>query len=385
MDFGFSESQEALRRTVRGVIARRCPPEKIREWEEQEVFPDEVWDEMAALGWLGLAFPAEYGGADGSMLDLMVMLEELALAEFELASAVGLAVMGGLAVLRHGTAEQKARYLPPLIEGRAHFSVSLTEPGSGSDAAALTTRAARDGDDFVLSGQKLYCTGAHLRGSTVLLAARTSPEAPKRQGITVFLLDPTAPGVTLRRMRMLGRRIQGTNEIFLDGARVPAENILGTLDGGWAVLRSFLEVERTVAAIAYAGAAQAVVNLALSHAREREQFGRPIGSFQAIAHLLADMQTDVDATRLLAYRAAWLLAESRPCLREVSIAKLHASETYARVAGHGMQVMGGHGYTMECDMQRHFRSARLATIGAGTSQIQRDLIARTMGLDVRHA
>ena len=295
--------------------------------------------------------------------------------------------MGGAASVPRrdlGRAAQKARHLPPLIEGRAHFSVSLTEPGSGSDAAALTTRAARDGDDFVLSGQKLYCTGAHLRGSTVLLAARTSPEAPKRQGITVFLLDPTAPGVTLRRMRMLGRRIQGTNEIFLDGARVPAENILGTLDGGWAVLRSFLEVERTVAAIAYAGAAQAVVNLALSHAREREQFGRPIGSFQAIAHLLADMQTDVDATRLLAYRAAWLLAQGRPCLREVSIAKLHASETYVRVAGHGMQVMGGHGYTMECDMQRHFRSARLATIGAGTSQIQRDLIARTMGLEVRH-
>ncbi len=385
MDFGFTETQEALRRTVRSVLARRCPPEAIREWEEQETFPGEVWEEMARLGWLGLVFPAEHGGAEGGLLDLMVVLEELARVEFELASAVGLAVMGGLAILRHGNAEQQARHLPPLIQGRAHFSVSLTEPGSGSDAAALSTRAARDGDAFVLTGQKLYCTGAHLPGSTVLLAARTRPGAAKREGITVFLLDPATPGVTLRRMRMLGRRIQGTNEIFLDGARVPAGNILGALDGGWAVLRSFLEIERTVAAVAYAGAAQAVVDLALAYAQEREQFGRPIGSFQAIAHLLADMQTDVDATRLLAWRAAWLLAGGRPCLREVSIAKLHASETYVRVAGHGMQVMGGHGYTMECDMQRHFRSARLATIGAGTSQIQRDLIARTMGLDVRHA
>jgi alkylation response protein AidB-like acyl-CoA dehydrogenase len=384
VDFALSDTQEALRRAVRSVTARRCPPEEIRRWEEQEVFPEDLWEEMGRLGWLGLVFPAEHGGAGGSLLDLMALLEELARVEFELASAVGLGVMGGLALLRHGTPEQQAHYLPPLVQGRAHFSVSLTEPGSGSDAAALVTRAVRDGDHFALTGQKLYCTGAHLPGSTVLLAARTGHGARKQDGITVFCLDPTIPGVTLRRMRMLGRRIQGTNEIFLDGARVPASSILGRLDGGWAVLRSFLEVERTVAAVAYAGAAQAVVDLALAYAKEREQFGRPVGSFQAIAHLLADMQTDVDATRLLAWRAAWLLAAGRLCLREVSVAKLHASETYVRVAGHGMQVMGGHGYTMECDMQRHFRSARLATIGAGTSQIQRDLIARAMGLDIRH-
>ncbi len=384
MDFSFSESQEMFRQTARAFLRRQCPPERVRGWEEQETFPYDLFEEMAALGWIGLMFPEEHGGAGGSLLDLMVLVEELARVEFELASALGLTVMGGLAILRHGSAAQQARYLPPLVQGTARFSISITEPDSGSDAAALTTRARPEGDGFILTGQKLYATGAHLRNTTVLLAARTSPDAPKRQGITIFLLDPSLPGVTLRRMRMLGRRIQGTNEIFLDGVRLHAQSILGRLDGGWSVLRSFLEVERALAAVAYSGAAQSAVDLALAYAKERQQFGRPIGSFQAIAHLLADMQTGVEAARLLAYRAAWMLQEGKPCLREVSVAKLHASETYAKVANHGMQIMGGHGYTMECDMQRHFRSARLATIGAGTSQIQRDLIARTMGLRVGH-
>jgi len=383
LDFRFTDSQEIFRQTVRRFLTKECPAEKIREWEEKEFFPYDVFDKIATLGWFGIIFPEVYGGSGGSLMDLMILMEELARQEFELASAMGLTIIGGLNILRKGNEVQKSFYLPRMIQGRTRFSISITEPGAGSDAASLTTAAIRDGNDYLLQGQKTFATAAHLRNNIVQLAARTDPGAPKHKGITVFLVDPHLPGVTLKRIRTLGRKIQGTNEIFLDRVKVPEECVLGQVNEGWSVLLTSLEVERAIGAISYTGAAQSALEEALRYAKEREQFGQPIGNFQAVAHMLVDMQTEVEAARLLSLLAAWRLQEGLPSLKEVSMAKLFASETYVKVANCGMQIMGGYGYTMEYDMQRHFRLARLATIGAGTSQIQRNIIARTMGLKVR--
>jgi len=214
------------------------------------------------------------------------------------------------------------------------------------------------------------------------IAVRTNKDVPKHQGISMFLIDPKSPGIEIRKIRTLGRRMIHATEIFLEDVRVPKENLVGELNGGWKVLLSGLELERLFACAGYVGNAQTVVDVALQHAKERVQFGRPIGTFQAIGHMLADMQTEVDAARLLTYRAAWMIDQGIPCMKEVSMAKLFGSETFARLTNQGMQIMGGYGYSMEYDMQRYFRDARIVTVAAGSSQMQRTIIAREMGLKV---
>jgi alkylation response protein AidB-like acyl-CoA dehydrogenase len=383
MDFGLTPEQEILKKTVRAFLDKECPGALIRQWEENEYYPYELFRKMADLGWLGILFPPDLEGSGGSRTDFAILSEELAFKEFEIASSMGLSVMCGMNVLHKGTPGQIKCYIPRIIRGEIRFSISITEPNAGSDAASLSTRAHKNGDHYVLNGQKLFCTGADLDNTIIQLAARTDPNAKKHNGISIFFIDPSSPNVTVRRLKTLGRRIQGTCEIFLDDVEVGEDEVLGMINEGWQVLASNLEFERALGAICYVGAAQSAVRDATQYAKQREQFGRTIGSFQSIAHMLADMQTEVDAARLMAYRAVWMADTNVPCLKEVCMAKLNASETYARVANMGMQILGGYGYMMEYDMQRHFRLARLATIGAGTSQIQRDIIARKMGLGLR--
>jgi alkylation response protein AidB-like acyl-CoA dehydrogenase len=201
--------------------------------------------------------------------------------------------------------------------------------------------------------------------------------------MSLFLVDNATPGLELRKLDMLGRRCTGTYEIFLKDVRVPADRLIGGENKGWDVVLAGLQVERIFSAASSCGGAQAVVDLALQYAKDRKQFGRAIGTFQAIAHMLADMQTEVEAVRSLVLRAAWMVASGQNALKEITMAKLMASETYVKVASQGMQIFGGYGYNMEFDMQRHFRDSRMATVAAGSSQIQRNLIANLMGLKVQ--
>jgi alkylation response protein AidB-like acyl-CoA dehydrogenase len=247
----------------------------------------------------------------------------------------------------------------------------------------MRTTARRDGDHYVINGQKLWSSGAGAKGCVINAYVKTDTKAHYRQGMSLFLVDNTALGLELRKLDMLGRRCTGTYEIFFNDVRVPVDRLIGGEHGGWDCLMSGLQVERVCSAAGNCGAAQAVVDLALAYAKERKQFGRPIGSFQAIAHMLADMATEVEAARTLMWRAAWMVASGQDALREISMAKLLSSETYAKVANLGMQILGAYGYTMEFDMQRHFRDSRASTIAAGTSQIQRNLIAGLMGLKVQ--
>lgn len=231
--------------------------------------------------------------------------------------------------------------------------------------------------------KKVFSSAADTKNNIIKLFARTDSTVKKHLGITIFLVPANTKGIAIQRIKTLGRHTLGTNEVVFENVEIPEKNILGGLNKGWEVMSSSLEFERIYGAACYVGNTQTVLDTALQHAKNRVQFDQPIGSFQAIAHMLSDMQTELEAGRLLVYRAAWNISQGKPSIKEVSMAKLYASEMFARHAAMGMQIMGGYGYCMEYDMQRYFRDSRVTTIVAGTSQIQRTIIARAMGLKVR--
>lgn len=381
MEFKFTDEQEMFRKTVRDFVEKECPREVARRYDENKEFPYDFYDKVAQQGWFGLPFPEKFGGSDCKMMDLVIIAESFAKYSYDVAAGYAIPVFCAMNILHHGTEEQKERYLTRMIKGEIRFAISISEPGAGSDAAAIAILASPDGDDYVIRGEKMFTSGAGAKNTIFTMATRTDKNAtPRQKGITVFLVENDLPGVEMRRIDTLGRRTMGTYSLFCDNVRVTREKMLGKLHDGWNVILGNLEMERTFTSSMYVGQAQSVVDDALAHAKEREQFGKPIGKFQAIAHMLADMQTEVDAARLLVYRAAGTIDHGETAAKEVSMAKLFASETLMKVATQGMQIMGGYGYCMEYDMQRYFRDAKITTVSAGSSQMQRLIIARHMGL-----
>lgn len=381
MEFKFTDEQEMFRKTVRDFVEKECPREVARRYDENKEFPYDFYDKVAQQGWFGLPFPEKYGGSDCKMMDLVIIAELFAKYSYDVAAGYAIPVFCAMNILHHGTEEQKERYLTRMIKGEIRFAISISEPGAGSDAAAIAISASPEGDDYVIRGEKMFTSGAGAKNTIFTMATRTDKNAtPRQKGITVFLVENDLPGVEMRRIDTLGRRTMGTYSLFCDNVRVTRDKMLGKLHDGWNVILGNLEMERTFTSSMYVGQAQSVVDDALAHAKEREQFGKPIGKFQAIAHMLADMQTEVDAARLLVYRAASTIDHGETAAKEVSMAKLFASETLMKVATQGMQIMGGYGYCMEYDMQRYFRDAKITTVSAGSSQMQRLIIARHMGL-----
>jgi len=358
-------------------------PQYVRRLDIEAAYPYELYDAWTEMGLLRLPFPEAHGGLGGTLLDMVIIAEELARKSFDFFTAYGASVFCGLNLLRNGSTEQCARYLPKLLAGEIRMCVSMSEPDAGSDTGAMRSTARRVNETWRINGQKLWSTGAGARDTLINVYVKTDSKAHYREGMSLFLVANDAPGVELRKLDMLGRRSVGTYEIFFNDVEAGDERLVGGVNRGFQCLLSGLQTERITTAAGYCGAAQAALDLAVDYARTRKQFGRPIGSFQAIAHMLADLQTEVDAGRLLMLRAAWTATRGEDALREISMAKLFASETYVKVANAGMQVLGANGYNMEFDMQRHFRDARAATIAAGTSQIQRNLIAGRMGLKVQ--
>ena len=383
MDFAFTEEQNILRESVRKRMDALATPEYCRRMDREQLYPYELYDAWVEMGLLQMPFPEEYGGLGGNAIDIIIVAEELGRKSFDLFTAYSNCVFCGLNVARKGSEEQRRYWIPRILSGQVKMSVSMSEPGAGSDVGAMRTAARRDGDHWVIDGQKLWATGAGAKGNVINVYARTDLRANYRNGISLFLVDNDTPGMKLRKLDMLGRRGVGTYEIFFDDVRVPADRLVGGENKGWECVLSGLQVERMTIAAGYCGNSQAVVDLALEYAKERRQFGRPIGTFQAIAHMLADMQTEVEAGRMLTWRAAWMLASGKDALREITMAKLFASETQVKVVNQGMQILGAYGYNMEYEMQRYFRDARASTIGAGSSQMQRNLIANLMGLKVQ--
>ena len=381
MDFGLTEEQALLRETADRFVAGVCPPEKAKAWDEAHHLPVELFDGFAEMGWFELPFPEDQGGGGGGASELAIIADSLGRASLDVAQCFILTLMGALVIQRWGTDDMRAILLPAIMRAERRLSIGMSEPDAGSDAAALRTFAEDKGDAFVVNGQKMWCTGAGLPGTQIVCYVRTDRDAPKHRGLSVLLIDPTQPGVELRKIDTLARHILGTYEVYLDNVQVPKSNLIGPLGGGWEVMLSGLDLERVLISGGYVGAAQATVDEALAYAKQRQAFGRPIGEFQAITHALADIQTEVDAARLLLQRAAWMHdAGVDSGGRAGAMAKLKGSETYVAAARLGMQILAGHGFATESIMSFRYRESIVAPISGGTSQIQRNAIARSMGL-----
>lgn len=378
MDFELNDQQRAMRDGLRQFLTRECPIEYVRRCDEEERFPHELYEKLASEGWLGLPIAEEYGGTGGTCTDLAVFLEEFA-SHFEAGANIyyTTVVIAADAISHFGSEEQKRDLLPRLARGEIRFAFSLSEPHSGSDAASLRTQAVREGDEWVINGQKMFCSCAQ-EADYILLMARTNKDAPKHEGISMILLDPKTPGVELRRLKKLGLKPMDINEIFLTDVRVPVANVIGEVDRGWRNALKTLDYERCCLSAVNVGAAQSCLDKVLAYTKDREQFGQKIASFQLSRAKLADMDMEIDAARLLLYRSAALVDRGIPNNKESAIANLYSSETYVRAALNGMRLMGGWGYLMEFDMQRHFRDSKLAEIGGGTSEILRIVISREL-------
>ncbi|MDH5536777.1 MAG: acyl-CoA/acyl-ACP dehydrogenase [Betaproteobacteria bacterium] len=380
MDFSFTAEQETLRIHLEELLDEVCPPEYAERCDEEARPPREAYAALAKHGWFGLILPAEYGGTGGSPIELAILLEEAGRHFEELAMWVFRTLTyGGYAVVQHGTREQKEALLPKVVRGEISFCFGLTEPQAGSDAAALTTRATATDGGYVINGQKVFTSGMDI-SDYCLLVTRTSTGEKKQQGITNFLVDTKLPGIEIRKIKTLGQRAIGTTQVFYTDVNVPASAVLGTVDEGWQAVDAYLWYERLCLSAARTGAASAAFEYALQYAKTRKQFGRPIGEFQVISHKLADMKVMLDISRVLVYRFAWLMSEGKATRHDAAVLKLQTGETYKAVSDMGLQILGGYGYCMEFPMQRFFRDSRLATIGAGTSEIQRNIIARSLGL-----
>lgn len=381
MEFGFTSEQNMLRESVRRFMARECTRTYIRECSDNDRFPHELYAKMAAQGWMGLPFPEPYGGAGLGPMELAIFLEEAGYGWYGAGTSYfTTVVLGGYNVLLYGTEAQKREVLPKVVAGELKMAFALSEPNVGSDAAAVELFAQDCGDHFVLNGQKMFTTNAHVADRIVTVTRTTRNPAKKHDGITIFLVDARSPGIEIRPLRQMGRSATHTNEVFFRDVRVPREAMMGRQDQGWANLNSGLGIERLSVAMMYAGTSQAILDYAMGYAKDRRQFGQPISKFQAVQHKLADMQMKTDIARLLGYRVAWMLEQGLPCFKEMSMAKLWASEALFDIANNGVQVMGGYGVLKDYDMELFFRDSRIGMIGAGASEIQRTIIARQMGL-----
>ncbi len=382
MDFGLTEEQRVLKSSVYNVMRKECPKEYIEACEQEERFPKELFSKIAKLGWTTFLYPETYGGQSGDYVSCGVIIEEIAYRYFSAGSIYQrTSVILGMAILEHGTEEQKSYLLKEIGKGK-FLAFGLTEPEAGSDAAAVKTRAKRNGSIFKIQGSKMFCTGAK-EAERILLVARTKDTPKKQDGLTIFLLDPKREGVTFSKVKKLGIKSQPTYEISLSDVEVFEDEILGGSSGfckGWSQVLSCLDRERYGCALICTGGAQSALDEAVTYAKERVQFGRPISKFQVIRHRIADLQTSIDASRLLSYKVGWMLDKGMKCRREASSAKLFASETYMKVAHDALQIMGGYGYTKEFSIERHFRDAKLYEIGGGTSEIQRAVISHEMEL-----
>ena len=375
MDFRPTEAEAVTRQAVREFAEREILPH-VMEWDEAQSLPADLLAQLGELGLLGIQFPARYGGAGMSAVEYAICIEELARVDPTIALTV--AAHNGLAaahVAMFGSESQKERWLAPLAGGQFLGAWALTEPDAGSDAGNLRTRARRAGDGWVLDGTKTFTTHAGLAGLTVVMAV-TEPAAG-RHGISAFVVERDAPGLSVgRKENKLGMRASTTADTRLDGCRVAADHLLGREGDGFLNAMAVLDAGRIGIAALAVGLAQGAFDAARRHAAQRTQFGRPLASFQATQWKLADMATGIDAARLLTYRAAYLKDQGRPTTRESSMAKLHASEVAVRAAGECVQIHGGYGFVKDYPAEKLYRDVKLLTIGEGTSEIQRLVIAR---------
>ena len=380
MDFALTDEQQDFVAAIRDFCQRECGTPEQREKLTAgytEAHNAGLYKQMAEIGWLGVTVPEPYGGSGGTMLDACLFMEE---------TSRGLAPIGGYATTlivagatrRFGSEEQKTEILGGIASGSVE-AIAMTEPEAGSDVGSLTTEAKRVNGGFVLNGQKVFCSNAHI-SDHVLVVARTTKGEDKHQGLSMIFVPRGADGMEVQPIDTMGGR--ETNHLYFSDCEAPGEALLGEADAGWTQLMAGLNVERLILAATMLGIAQRAFDDALAYVKERRQFGRPIGSFQSLQHRLADLATELEAARLMTRWVASLTDEDpdRMLPREASMVKLYVTEVAKRVSLEGMQMMGGYGYSSEYDMERLVRQSLVSTIYGGTSEIQRNIIAKTLGL-----
>ncbi|MCM1948542.1 MULTISPECIES: acyl-CoA dehydrogenase family protein [Streptomyces] len=377
MDLALSEEQRDVRRLAEDFVAREVAPHVVA-WDRAEEVDRGIVKKLGAVGFLGLTIPEEYGGSGGDHLAYCLVTEELGRGDSSVRGIVSVSLgLVAKTIASWGTEEQKRAWLPRLASGDALGCFGLTEPGTGSDAGNLSTRAVRDGDDYVIDGSKMFITNGTW-ADVVLLFARTN-DTPGHKGVSAFLVPADAPGLTRRAVHgKLGLRGQATAELALEGVRVPASAMLGPEGKGFAVAMSALAKGRMSVAAGCVGIARAALDAAVRYAGEREQFGKPIASYQLVQELLSDIAVDVDAARLLTWRVADLVDRGEDFATAASQAKLFASEAAVRCANNALQVFGGYGYIDEYPVGKLLRDARVMTLYEGTSQIQKLIIGRAL-------
>jgi butyryl-CoA dehydrogenase len=377
MDFALSSEHEEIRRAVRDFAERRIGP-VADEMEREAAFPHDIIREAGRLGFLGIPYPEEIGGTGLDSLAYAITIEELS----RVSGSVGIIVsahtsLGCNPIWMAGTDAQKERFLRPLASGEKIGAYGLTEPDAGSDSRGTRTRAHRDGDEWVLNGGKRFITNAGVASTYIVTAVTDRDEGSGR--ISAFIVEADAPGFSIGRMEeKMGLHASNTGELIFTDCRIRADNLLGEEGEGDKLFLKTLDGGRIGIAAMALGIAQAAYEAASAYAKERQQFGRPIAAFQGVAFMIADMATQIDAARLLTYRAAWLKDAGRPYSTEAAMAKLLASEVAQRVTNDAIQVHGGYGYVTEYRVERYLRDAKLTEIGEGTSQIQRMVIARNL-------
>ena len=382
MDIELSPEQQEFRKIVRAFAEEVVAP-RAEAMDRAEELDPAVLDQMAAMGLFGLPFPEELGGMGADYLTLCLAIEELARVDSSVAITLEAAVgLGAMPIWRFGSDEQRRRWLPPLARGEQLASFGLTEPGGGSDAGSLRTRAALDGDEWVVDGAKAFITNAGLdRTGLVVLAAATGERPDGRPEVSNLLVPAGTPGYRVgRKYRKVGWHASDTRELVFEGCRVPLANLLGERGSGLANFLRTLEEGRIAIAALATGLCQGCVDESVRYAQERQAFGRPIASFQAIAFKIADMEVRAHTSRLAWWRAAAKLVAGEPFGHDAAAAKLHASEAAVACAREAVQVHGGYGYIEEFPVARFYRDAKVLEIGEGTSEVMRILIARSLGL-----
>jgi alkylation response protein AidB-like acyl-CoA dehydrogenase len=378
LDFEFTDEQKMFRDTIREFGQNEIEP-LVEEYERKEDFPKELFPKLGEMGFLGIPFPEEYGGVGLDKVTDCIFAEEMGRICAGIAMCINAHI--GLAcfpIFKFGTEEQKQKYLVPGIAGEKIGSLGLTEPGAGSDARSIRTQAVKNGDKYIINGTKTWITNGTICDFSVVAAY--TDKSKKGEGISLFVVEKGAPGFKVSgKVHKLGHKAADTSELVFEDCEVPEENLLGG-EGGFERAMATLLGARITHAAKSVGLAQAAFEYALGYSKEREAFGRPISKFQAISFKLADMAVKIETARLLVYKAAWLYSNDRKCVKEASMAKLYAAEVVQWVATEAVQVLGGYGYGVEYPVERYYRDAKLASLTEGTSEIQRIVISRELGI-----
>jgi len=378
MDFGFSEEQEMLRKSARDFLAKESPMTYVRQMmEDERGFRDEQWQQMAGLGWMGLILPEEHGGAGLDFVDLIVVLEEMGRVVLP-GPFFSTVVLGGVALLEGGSAVQKKELLPKLAAGKLRVTLAQLEPSARWDAEGIALEARPAGGGYKLSGTKLFVPDAHT--ADLLIVAGRAPGSTGADGVSLFLVDAKAPGVSTTLLKTMDQT-RKLCEVALRDVSVPAERVLGPAGQGWKLLERVTDRGKVGLCAEMCGGAQKVLEMSVDYAKVREQFGRPIGSFQAIQHKCANMLVEVESSKSATYYAAWAVANDVPeGPLAAAMAKAYCSDAYRHTAGEGIQIHGGIGFTWEHDMHIYFKRAKSSEVTLGDATWNREIVAQLIGL-----